>query len=225
MLTSHTFGRQCPTRSRLVESTAVQKNAILHYKKLVCGKTAKLNLSRESSTSLTVGIKSFGIQLRHAGRKSSTVVPFLHKNVIATSEVGGWPDEVACPFYSPLQRGVPSPKKMTLDQIEAFKVVFADATKPAVKADLDVAEIYASHGYLIRRLLSPISNQCKDKYGGSWKNRVRLVLEITDLVRAAIPEVPLFVRISGTDWFDNTKDEFPEGWTVSDSCKLVPILA
>ncbi|EEU42143.1 uncharacterized protein NECHADRAFT_86093 [Fusarium vanettenii 77-13-4] len=95
-------------------------------------------------TSLTAGTENIGIQLSQAGRKSSTMVSFLHKN----------------------------PKEMILNQIEVVKVAFADATKRAVKAGLDVVEIHAAHGHLIYQFLSPISNQSKDRYGGSWENRL-----------------------------------------------------
>ncbi|KAM5356652.1 hypothetical protein ACJ41O_003298 [Fusarium nematophilum] len=170
--------------------------------------------------------QKIGIQLSHAGRKASTVAPFLHKNATATAEVGGWPDEVYAPSALRFNDEYPQPREMTLAQIEAFKVAFVEATKRAVGAGFDVVEIHAAHGYLIHQFLSPISNRRKDKYGGSWENRTRLVLEIVDLVRAAIPQdMPLFVRISGTDWFDDMKDEFPESWAVADSCKLAPLLA
>ncbi|KAH6869432.1 hypothetical protein B0T10DRAFT_594690 [Thelonectria olida] len=170
--------------------------------------------------------QKIGIQLSHAGRKASTVAPFLHMNATATKEVGGWPDEVYAPSAIPFNDMYPRPKEMTLEQIEAFKAAFVEATKRAVKAGFDVIEIHAAHGYLIHQFLSPLSNHRKDKYGGSWENRVRLVLEITQLVRDVIPEdMPLFMRISATDWFDNMKDEFPESWTVKDSCKLAPLLA
>ncbi|RSM10100.1 hypothetical protein CEP52_003752 [Fusarium oligoseptatum] len=83
----------------------------------------------------------------------------------------------------------------------------------AVKAGIDVVEIHAAHGHLTHQFSSPISNQRKDK--------VRFLLEITDLVRAVIPEdMPLFVRISGTGWFDSMKDESPESWTVADLLKV-----
>ncbi|KAL4987441.1 hypothetical protein BDW68DRAFT_188013 [Aspergillus falconensis] len=81
-------------------------------------------------------------------------------------------------------------------------------------------------GYLIHQFLNPVCNRPPDEYGGSFENRVRLLLEITDEVRAAIPaEMPLFVRISATDWFDGVTDGFPKSWTVADSCRLAPILA
>ncbi|KPM34609.1 hypothetical protein AK830_g11958 [Neonectria ditissima] len=160
------------------------------------------------------------------GLKASTVAPFLHMNATATEEVGGWPGIVYAPSAIPFNDVYPQPKEMTLKDIDDFKTAFVEAAKRAVRAGFDVVEIHAAHGYLIHQFLSPISNQRQDHYGGSWENRTRLVLEVTDLVRAAISDdMPLFVRISATDWFDNLKEEFPESWTVKDSCQLAPLLA
>ncbi|KAL6354936.1 hypothetical protein LRP88_12294 [Fusarium phalaenopsidis] len=106
--------------------------------------------------------QKLGIQLSHDGRKSSTVVPFLHKNAIATLEVGGWPDQVHALSTLHCSDRYPQPKELTLDQIVAFQAAFFDTTKRAVKAGFDVVEIHAAHGYLIHQFLSPISNQRKD---------------------------------------------------------------
>lgn len=115
---------------------------------------------------------------------------------------------------------------MDTKQIEKFKDDFVTAVKRAVRAGFDVVEIHAAHGYLIHQFMSPISNRRDDIYGGNWENRVRLLIEIVDLVRCALPEkVLLFVRISATHRFDDMKDKFPESWTVCDSLRLVPILA
>jgi 2,4-dienoyl-CoA reductase-like NADH-dependent reductase (Old Yellow Enzyme family) len=85
-------------------------------------------------------------------------------------------------------------------------------------AGFKVIEIHAAHGYLIHQFLSPLSNHRQDDYGGSWENRVRLLLEIVEAVRSAWPPVyPLFVRISATDWVEG-------GWTVEDSVRLATLL-
>lgn len=210
----------------LMESTAVQREGRITPQDIGLWEDGQIEpLKRIIDFAHSQGQK-IGIQLSHAGRKSSTVAPFLHMNATATEDVGGWPEEVYAPSPLRFNDAYPVPKEMTLAQVENFKVAFVEATKRAVKAGFDVVEIHAAHGYLIHQFLSPISNKRTDKYGGSWENRVRLVLEITDLVREVIPEdMPLFVRISATDWFDNMKDEFPESWTVADSCKLAPLLA
>ena len=83
----------------------------------------------------------------------------------------------------------------------------------------------AAHGYLLHSFCSPASNKRTDEYGGSFENRIRLTLEIVDLVRATIPkEMPLFLRLSATDWLEEQKD-IVESWKVEDSVKLTQILA
>ncbi|KAF4471104.1 NADH-dependent flavin oxidoreductase [Fusarium albosuccineum] len=210
----------------IMESTAVQKEGRITPQDIGLWEDGQMEPLKRIIEFAHSQNQKIGIQLSHAGRKSSTVAPFLHKTATATEEVGGWPDEVYAPSALRFNDEYPQPKEMTMAQIDAFKDAFVQATKRAVKAGFDVVEIHAAHGYLIHQFLSPISNKRNDKYGGTWENRVRLVLEITELVRAAIPsDMPLFLRISGTDWFDNMKDEFPESWTVADSCSLAPLLA
>jgi 2,4-dienoyl-CoA reductase-like NADH-dependent reductase (Old Yellow Enzyme family) len=115
---------------------------------------------------------------------------------------------------------------MTLAEIEELKRDFVIGAKRAVAAGFDVIELHCAHGYLLHSFLSPASNHRTDKYGGSFENRVRLVLEITELVREAIPkDMPLFVRISATDWLEHGQGYQGESWTVDQSCKLALLLA
>jgi 2,4-dienoyl-CoA reductase-like NADH-dependent reductase (Old Yellow Enzyme family) len=173
--------------------------------------------------------QKIAIQLAHAGRKASCVAPWLSANAVATKEVGGWPDEIVAPSAIPQEVVNPTPKALTLEDIEQLKKDWVEAAKRAVKAGFDVIEIHSAHGYLLHEFLSPVSNKRTDKYGGSFENRTRIVLEIAEDVRAAIPkEMPLFVRISATDWFEfdpNSKEEFPESWTVAQSAQLSSLLA
>lgn len=112
---------------------------------------------------------------------------------------------------------------MTEEDIQNLKTAFVAATKRALTAGFDSVEIHGAHGYLIHEFLSPAVNKRTDKYGGSFENRTRLAVEITELVRQTIPEdMPLFFRISATDWLEETDIE---GWTVSETVKLAKILA
>ncbi|KAI0801591.1 hypothetical protein GGR55DRAFT_467560 [Xylaria sp. FL0064] len=169
------------------------------------------------------------IQLAHAGRKASTVAPWLSFNATAVKEVGGWPDDVWAPSAIAFSDATPKPKAMTLEDIEQVKSDFVSAAQRAVKAGFDVVELHAAHGYLFHEFLSPVANKRTDKYGGSFENRVRLLLETTEEVRKVIPEsMPLFVRISASDWFEydeSSKTEFPESWTLEQSVRLAPLLA
>ncbi|KAK6070497.1 NADH-dependent flavin oxidoreductase [Seiridium cupressi] len=173
--------------------------------------------------------QKIGIQLAHAGRKASCVAPWISANGVATKDIGGWPEEIVAPSAIPQEAVNPTPKALTLEQIEELKKDWVEAAKRAVRAGFDVIEIHSAHGYLLHSFLSPVSNKRTDKYGGSFENRTRLVLEIAEGVRAAIPkEMPLFVRISATDWFEfdpSSKEEFPETWTVAQSAELSSLLA
>ncbi|KAF9870991.1 putative nadh-dependent flavin oxidoreductase protein [Colletotrichum karsti] len=170
--------------------------------------------------------QKIGIQLAHAGRKASMLPPWISGNGMATKDNSGWPDEVYAPSPIAFADTYPTPKEMSVAQIQTFKEAFVASAKRALQAGFDVIEIHAAHGYLLNSFLSPVSNKRTDQYGGNFENRTRLLTELVDLVRKTIPEsMPLFVRISGTDWLDQLRDEFPESWTVEDSGKLAGLLA
>ena len=139
--------------------------------------------------------QKIAIQLAHAGRKASTVAPWLSFSATAGADQDGWPDATVAPSAIQHSDGFPHPKELTKEGIQRIKQAFVDAAIRSVKAGIDVIEIHAAHGYLLHQFASPISNHRTDEYGGSFENRVRLHLEIVEAVRAAIPEsTPLFVR-------------------------------
>jgi len=154
---------------------------------------------------------AFGIQLAHAGRKASTKRPWEGHGAVAPDE-GGWP--VIGPSATPFSDDYPSPREMTHDDIRRVIDLFAHAAYRARRVGFEVAEVHAAHGYLLHEFLSPLSNTRTDEYGGSFDNRIRLCLEVTEAVRKVWPEdLPLFVRISATDWADG-------GWDVGQSVEL-----
>lgn len=118
------------------------------------------------------------IQLGHAGRKASTVAPWLSSGEIAGKDLNGWPDDVWAPSAIPWNEKHATPKEMSLQDIADFKKAFADSVKRALKAGFDAIEIHNAHGYLLHSFISPVSNTRKDKYGGSFENRTRLTLEL-----------------------------------------------
>ena len=155
-----------------------------------------------------------GVQLAHAGRKGGAALPGSNHS-IATPEEGGWqtvaPSAIAFPGY-------PEPRALSTDEVKGLVKSFGDAARNAVAAGFDLVEIHAAHGYLIHEFYSPLSNTRTDEYGGSYENRTRFLKEVTAEVRAAIPaDMPLFVRISASDWTDG-------GWTIEESVKLAPEL-
>ncbi|KAI9894441.1 MAG: hypothetical protein M1814_003199 [Vezdaea aestivalis] len=168
--------------------------------------------------------QKIGIQLAHAGRKASTVAPWLSGGDIATEAVGGWPENVKAPSAIPYSDRYPKPKALTADEIVSLKQDFSDAIRRSLDASFDFIEIHAAHGYLLHNFLSPVSNQRTDGYGGSFENRARLLLEIVDLTRQKIPkDMPLLVRISATDWLE--QEQGLESWKLEESIKLAQLLA
>ena len=157
-----------------------------------------------------------GMQLAHAGRKASMRRPWEPPGMLTERE-GGW-KKVVAPSPQSFTDGFPMPQALTHDGIREVVAAFAQAARRVRDADFRVIEIHAAHGYLIHEFLSPLSNHRDDEYGGSFENRTRFVREVVAAVRSAWPErLPLFVRISSTDWVDG-------GWDVEQSVALARIL-
>jgi len=129
---------------------------------------------------------------------------------------GGW--QTVAPSPVPFKEGTEAPAALDADGIAKVLEDFKQAAVRALAAGFKVIELHAAHGYLVHQFLSPLSNHRADEYGGSFENRIRLLLDITHAVRSVWPvEYPLFVRISSTDWTEG-------GWTADDSAKLAGIL-
>ncbi len=156
-----------------------------------------------------------GIQIAHAGRKAACAQPWNGGKPLAAGE-GGW--QAIAPSAIPFAEGYQTPLAMDANTIAAAVGQFAAAARRAREAGFDVIELHGAHGYLISTFLSPITNRRSDRYGGSFENRVRFLLEVVDAVRTEWPEdKPLFVRISCTDWMEN-------GWDLESSVKLAQLL-
>jgi 2,4-dienoyl-CoA reductase-like NADH-dependent reductase (Old Yellow Enzyme family) len=141
-----------------------------------------------------------GIQLAHAGRKASHSSPWKGGKALRKEE-GAW--EALAPTAIAFKDGEPSPREMSIDDINQLVKDFSAASGRALQAGFKVFEIHAAHGYLINEFLSPLSNHRDDEYGGLFENRIRILLEVIEGVRGIIKEgLPLFVRISATDWVE-----------------------
>ncbi len=157
-----------------------------------------------------------GIQLAHAGRKASTPEPWNGGGKVDAAN-GGW--EPVGPTTAPFASNYPTPRELTVDEIAGVIDSFRKAAVRALDAGFDVVEIHAAHGYLLHEFLSPLSNTRTDQFGGSFENRTRLVRDVVTSVREVWPDrLPLFVRISATDWT-------PGGWDIDDSVALAKQLA
>src|SRR3954451_13948618 len=151
------------------------------------------------------------IQLAHAGRKASVHRPWQGGAPLRPDE-GAWPTVSASAI--PFADGWHTPDALSLDEIGGIVKAFEDAAIRSLEAGFQVIEIHGAHGYLLNQFLSPLSNQRTDRYGGSFENRTRLLLEVIEAVRREWPErLPLFVRISATDWTE-------DGWDLEHSVEL-----
>ncbi len=153
-----------------------------------------------------------GIQLAHAGRKASSARPWEGHNHLADN-AGGWPTLAPSPL--PFGGELPkAPRAMTEADIARVQNEFVAGTRRALSAGCEWLELHSAHGYLSHEFLSPLTNHRTDRYGGSYDNRVRFLLETTRAVRAVWPErLPLAVRLSCTDWT-------PGGWDIEQSIEL-----
>jgi 2,4-dienoyl-CoA reductase-like NADH-dependent reductase (Old Yellow Enzyme family) len=159
-------------------------------------------------------IKSMGaapaIQLAHAGRKASTAAPWDGGGPVIGAS--GWTPSAPSPL--PFDDGHLVPRELTIPEISALSASFADSAKRALDAGFEVVELHYAHGYLAHSFLSPLSNRRTDQYGGSFDNRARFALETASAVRRVWPEkLPLFARISATDWVEG-------GWDLPQTIEL-----
>ena len=153
-----------------------------------------------------------GIQLAHAGRKASCDLAWKGGASLKSSEQGGWP--VVGPSPVPFDEADPVPIPLDEAGIDGVIDAFEAGARRALKAGFKVLEIHAAHGYLLHEFLSPISNHRNDRYGASLENRMRLLVQVAERLRRLMPgEVPLFVRISATDWVAG-------GWDIEQSVEL-----
>lgn len=156
-----------------------------------------------------------GIQLAHAGRKASCATPWNGAKQI-DKNAGGW----ATVSSSAIAFNPEDDTPLALDSDGIKKVVadFKTAAARAILAGYKLIEIHAAHGYLIHQFLSPLSNHRTDNYGGNFENRIRLLLEIVKAIQTVWPKnLPVFVRISATDWVEG-------GWNIDEAVQLSSIL-
>jgi 2,4-dienoyl-CoA reductase-like NADH-dependent reductase (Old Yellow Enzyme family) len=152
-----------------------------------------------------------GIQLGHAGRKASTVPPWEGGGPLRSGD-GGW--QPLAPSAVAFADGGAVPRGMDAADIEAVRGQFVAAARLAADAGFEVVELHMAHGYLLHEFLSPLANQRTDDYGGSLENRMRLPVEVAQGVRAEWPgRLPLFVRVSASDWVDG-------GWDLPSTVEL-----
>jgi len=153
-----------------------------------------------------------GIQIAHAGRKACTAPPWQGGQPILQDHPDWWRSVGPSPIAFSEQYQIPH--ELSIEEIHEIENEFEVAAKRSLNAGFNLLEIHAAHGYLIHSFCSPVSNKRTDQYGGSFDNRIRFLIEIIQRVRKVWPErLPLFVRISGTEWTE-------DGWKTDDSIEL-----
>ncbi|MFE2378408.1 NADH:flavin oxidoreductase/NADH oxidase [Streptomyces sp. NPDC059398] len=197
----------------IVEATAVSPEGRISPYDLGIWNDAQVGAFRRITDFLRSQNTVPGIQIGHAGRKASTDRPWKGGKPLGTDEYG-W--QALAPSPVPFDDGHPAPTELTVDGIKEIVQQFVDAARRSLDAGFEVIELHGAHGYLIGEFLSPHSNHRTDAYGGSYENRTRFALEVTDAVRAVWPdELPLFFRISATEWLEGG-----EGWTADDTVRF-----
>jgi len=157
-----------------------------------------------------------GIQIAHAGRKACTGQPWTGGKPLQPGDPDWWQVVGASPLPFSPQHQVPV--ELTVENIGKIRAAFVQAARRSLEAGFEWLEIHGAHGYLLQSFCSPRSNQRSDRYGGSFENRVRFMLEVVHDVRAVWPErLPLTVRISGFEWVE-------DGWTLEESVDLGRLL-
>lgn len=199
----------------IMEATAVSPEGRISIADLGIWKDEHIEKLKEITDFIHENGSVSGIQLAHAGRKASFDIPW-ESPLQLDQEKGGWDTlSASTEVFNPTDK---TPIALDLVGIEKVKADFKSATIRAMKAGFKIVEIHAAHGYLIHQFLSPISNHRTDNYGGSFENRIRLLIETVQTVQEVWPaENPLFVRISASDWADG-------GWNIEDSIRLSAIL-
>ncbi len=200
----------------IVEATAVSPEGRITPSDLGLWKDEQIPKLEQISAFVHSQGAYIGVQLAHAGRKASMSVPWEPERLIPPEE-GGWINVLA-PSAIPFSDKYANPIALDKAGIRCVIDKFAAATRRAMQAGFDTVEIHAAHGYLLHSFFSPLSNQREDDYGGSFENRIRLLLEVVDAVRRELPNgAPLLVRISATDWVEG-------GWDIEQSVELAKIL-
>lgn len=202
----------------LTEATAVSSEGRISPADLGIWNDTQVAALRRITTFIKGQGSVAGIQLAHAGRKASTAAPWLGRGPVGPDEHGWQP---VAPSPLPFDEGHPVPHELTVAEIHGVVDQFREAARRALDAGFEVAEVHGAHGYLVGQFLSPHSNRRTDEYGGSFDNRVRFALQVVDAVREVWPEeLPVFFRISATDWLTENDEDDREGWTVDETVRL-----
>ncbi|TLU99395.1 NADPH dehydrogenase NamA [Dyadobacter luticola] len=199
----------------IAEATAVSPEGRISPEDLGIWKDEHIEKLKQITDFISAQGTVAGIQLAHAGRKASTFPAWKGRGQVPLDQ-GGWKTVSASSV--PFHEKEDAPLELDQDGVDKVISDFAEAATRALAAGFQVIEIHAAHGYLIHQFLSPLSNKRTDSYGGSFENRIRIFVQIIEAIKKVWPEeLPIFVRISATDWADG-------GWNADEATRLAQIL-
>ena len=182
----------------MTEATAVEERGRISPQDLGIYRDEHIDPLKRITSFIKENGASPSIQLAHAGRKASAYRPWSGHGELAPED-GRW--QTVAPSAERFSADYPLPSALTIDEIAEVVESFKKAAVRSLEAGFEILEIHAAHGYLIHEFLSPLSNHRTDNYGGSLENRMRFLLEVTDAIRAVLPEeLPLLGRLSASDW-------------------------
>lgn len=200
----------------LTEATAVTADGRISSHDLGLWKDEHIEMLARIGRFIRAHGAVWGSQLAHAGRKASTARPWEGGGPVNLGG-GGW-TPIAAPSAVPFDAGYQTPVALDDDGIARVVEAFKQAALRGLRAEMQIVEIHAAHGYLLHEFLSPLSNTRTDRYGGTFDNRTRIVREVTTAIRSVWPEeLPIAIRLSSSDWIEG-------GWTVEDTAALARLL-
>jgi 2,4-dienoyl-CoA reductase-like NADH-dependent reductase (Old Yellow Enzyme family) len=195
----------------IAEATAVEARGRISRRDLGLWDNAQIEPLARIARAINEQGAVAGIQIAHAGRKAAMQVPWLGGGPLRRDD-GAW--EVVGPSATAFSESFPVPSELSRSDLTQIREAFRQAAQRALQAGFGLLELHGAHGYLLHSFLSPLSNQRRDEYGGSFDNRIRFLLEVTRAVREVWPtDRVLALRVSATDWFAG-------GWTPEETVEL-----
>lgn len=128
-----------------------------------------------------------------------------HRGAMLKRSVLGMEPVTASDWHNP-NTGEPA-RALRIPEIEAIQQAYLESARRLYRAGYDAVELHAANGYLFQQFFSPRINRREDRYGGSLENRMRFLLETAALVRSELPDFPLMVRVSATEYCEGGYSE------------------
>ncbi|MFD1034092.1 NADH:flavin oxidoreductase/NADH oxidase [Sphingomonas hankookensis] len=191
----------------IVEATAVSPEGRITWGDVGLWNDGQADALRPVAAAIKATGAVPGIQLGHAGRKASANRPWEGDDHIADGAPHGWPTIGPSPLAFDDKKLWKVPSEMNVADVARVQADFVAAARRALDAGFEWLELHFAHGYLAQSFFSEHSNRRADRYGGSFANRGRFLLETIAAVREVWPdELPLTIRF-GVIEYDGQDEE------------------